>query len=364
MTRFFRVPLRRCLVAGLVFFALVLSLGHAMAGDSGSAEGGGPVGVTVTNQAPVVTQFDIRTTSNASLMGSQLDVRTTYWIWVTVYDQNNWSDIKQLDVNLWYDGGSGSEKTYWQQTGGANLRVNLTYTNSGVNQPSVTQWSLDQGNTNFTATTVAIGTNTVNQNYSFRIPLELRSQIRQANDPTASGTSGYDDLGSWNAQFVALDNGGNNVTQQQSEVSGVFYEFGVFKYTGITLVGSPWTGGSIAPGASATTGTRNVVHESNAPYKLSVYVTTTLTSPTDTIAVTNIMVTAAGDATDLITTDTAFTGLGIANRIYLLGSASTTQPFDPSVNSETTGLQFKINVPLGTPAGAYSANIVVRVEQP
>src|SRR5438093_702836 len=246
MTRFFRVPLRRCLVAGLVFFALVLSLGHAMAGDSGSAEGGGPVGVTVTNQAPVVTQFDIRTTSNASLMGSQLDVRTTYWIWVTVYDQNNWSDIKQLDINLWYDGGSGSEKTYWQQTG----------------------------------------------------------------------------------------------------------------------VGNPWTGGSIAPGASATTGTRNVVHESNAPYKLSVYVTTTLTSPTDTIAVTNIMVTAAGDATDLITTDTAFTGLGIANRIYLLGSASTTQPFDPSVNSETTGLQFKINVPLGTPAGAYSANIVVRVEQP
>src|SRR2546427_827214 len=196
MTRFFRVPLRRCLVAGLVFFALVLSLGHAMAGDSGSAEGGGPVGVTVTNQAPVVTQF-------------------------------------------------------------------------------------------------AIGTNTVNQNYSFRIPLELRSQIRQANDPTASGTSGYDDLGSWNAQFVALDNGGNNVTRQQSEVSGVFYEFGVFKYTGITLVGSPWTGGSIAPGASATTGTRNVVHESNAPYKLSVYVTTTLTSPTDTIAFTTIMVTAA-----------------------------------------------------------------------
>src|SRR2546427_5438540 len=163
MTRFLRVPLRRCLVAGLVFFALVLSLGHAMAGDSGSAEGGGPVGVTVTNQAPVVTQFDIRTTSNASLMGSQLDVRTTYWIWVTVYDQNNWSDIKQLDVNLWYDGGSGSEKTYWQQTGGAKPPGNPTYTKYRGNQPNGTQWALHPGNTNFTATTGATGTNTVNQ---------------------------------------------------------------------------------------------------------------------------------------------------------------------------------------------------------
>src|SRR5438876_4311727 len=240
MSDFVSVPLRRSLVAGFVFFAMVMSLGQALAGDSGSSQGGGTVGVTVTNQAPVVTRFDIKdSVTNASLMGSQLDVRTTYWVWVTVFDENNWSDIKQLDVNFWNDGGVNPEKTYYQQIGGANLRINLTYANSGSNAPTTGQWSLGEGNANFTSSSIGIYTITANQRYGFKIPFELRSQIRQANDPVNSGTTGYDDLGSWNAQFVALDNGNNNVTQRANETSGVYYEFGVFKYTAIAFV-NPW----------------------------------------------------------------------------------------------------------------------------
>ena len=365
MSDFVSVPLRRSLVTGFLFFALVLSLGQALAGDSGSSQGGGTVGVTVTNQAPVVTRFDIKdSVTNASLMGSQLDVRTTYWVWVTVFDENNWSDIKQLDVNFWNDGGVNPEKTYYQQIGGANLRINLTYANSGSNAPTTGQWSLGEGNANFTSSSIVIYTITANQRYGFKIPFELRSQIRQANDPVNSGTTGYDDLGSWNAQFVALDNGNNNVTQRANETSGVYYEFGIFKYTAIAFVNT-WTGTApVAPGASVTTNTRTISHVSNAPYKLSVYVTSTLSDGTDTIAVTNMIVTAAGDANDAITTDTAFTGAGPVNAIYLLGSSSTTQAFDPTGNAETTGLQFKVNVPLGTPAGTYTASIVVKVEQP
>jgi hypothetical protein len=359
------VPLRRSLVAGFVFFALVLSLGRAIAGDSGSSQGGGTVGVTVTNQAPVVTQFDIRNpANNASLMGSQLDVRTTYWVWVTVFDENNWSDVKQLDVNFWNDGGVNPEKTYYQQTGGANLRINLTYANGGANTPTTGQWSASEGKVNFTSSTVSIYTITPNQRYSFKIPFELRSQVRQANDPVASGTSGYDDLGSWNAQFVALDNGNNNVTQRANETSSVYYEFGIYKYTAIAFTNT-WTGtGAVAPGASISTNTRTISHVSNAPYRLSVYVSSTLSDVTDAIAVTNIMVTAAGDSGDAVTTNTSFAGVGSGFPIYLLGDASTPHAFDATGDAETTGLQFKVNVPLGTPAGTYTANVVVKVEQP
>ena len=178
----------------------------------------------------------------------------------------------------------------------------------------------------------------------------------------AFGTTPKSTQGEHNPVAVPLSH--NRWTQRANETSGVYYEFGVFKYTAIAFVNT-WTGTApVAPGASVTTNTRTISHVSNAPYKLSVYVTSTLSDGTDTIAVTNMIVTAAGDANDAITTDTAFTGAGPVNAIYLLGSSSTTQAFDPTGNAETTGLQFMVNVPLGTPAGTYTASIVVKVEQP
>src|SRR5207245_11599842 len=131
-------------------------------------------------QEPLVTRFRIKNwVSNTSLIGYELDVRTTYWVWVTVFDENNWSDIKQLDVNFWNDGGVNPEKTYYQQIGGANLRINLTYANSGSNAPTTGQWSLGEGNANFTSASIVIYTITANQRYGFDIPFELLSQHRQ-----------------------------------------------------------------------------------------------------------------------------------------------------------------------------------------
>ncbi|MEE8199358.1 MAG: hypothetical protein V3R48_06560, partial [Thermoplasmata archaeon] len=127
--------------------------------------------------------------------------------------------------------------------------------------------------------------------------------------------------------------------------------------------GGYWDAGPISPGGAGTTPVVTVTHEANRDYRMSVWFTTDLISGPNTIDITNVNITAAGDPADDITADISFTGLGFANREFIWGTV-TNQAHHVSANQETTGVQFRVNVPLATPVGSYVAALTIRVETP
>jgi hypothetical protein len=356
--------LARSAVVGFLFLAIVLSMGHAAAPDAGSDDSSGSVTTLVTSAAPTITEFDIRNvTDNVTRMGAQLDVNVTYWFWLRVNDDNNWSDVQNVWINLWFDGGSDATN-YSAQGAGANYRLNLTYNNSGGdNTPAASEWSVSEGNFVYSSASSSVFANTAPRDFSFRLAFTLNKQVRQANDPVNAGTTAYDDANSWNAQVRAVDDERNLATVQTNAL-GIFFEFGVFQYTEVTI-SAPWSAGSIAPGANASTNTVTVTHISNRDYRVRVWFVGHLTSASNnTINVANVKVLAAADPTDDVTVDTAFVGIGSANAIYLRGSATSNESHDAVGDSQTTIVQLNIAVPLGTQTGTYVATVTVRVEQP
>jgi hypothetical protein len=358
-----RLRWRRSLLVGFLFVAVVLSMGHAAAPDAGSDDSTGSVTTVVTSTTPTITEFDIRNVlDNTTRMGAQLDVDLTYWFWLRVNDDNNWSDVQNVWINLWFDGGSDAAP-YDGQAAGANYRLNLTYNNSGGdNTPAASEWSVSEGNFVYASASSSVFTNTAPRDFSFRLAFTLNKQVRQANDPVNSGTTAYDDANSWNAQVKAVDDERNLVTVQESATS-VFFEFGVFQYTEVTIA-APWSAGSIAPGQNASTNTVSVTHISNRDYRVRVWFVGHLTSGLNTISVTNVKVLAAADPTDDVAVDTAFAGIGSANAVYLRGNGTTNESHDAVGNSQTTIVQLNIAVPIGTQSGTYVATVTVRVEQP
>src|SRR5437016_10424646 len=122
MSDFVSVPLRRSLVAGFVFFAMVMSLGQALAGDSSSQSGS--VGATVTANAPQITNFDMKDTSGspATIIGTQIVVLTTYTFNFRVNAPNGWADITHVYARIWHDG--GHDVTYYADlTTGPNYQA-------------------------------------------------------------------------------------------------------------------------------------------------------------------------------------------------------------------------------------------------
>ncbi len=355
------------LIGGLLFVALLFSLGEAMATDVPNAsDTDNTLGATVSSDSPVISAFDIKNATLSSFLHSQLDVSTTaapavYYFNVTVEDANGWADLQWVNIRIWFDG--GTEVTFDSQSTGANYRADLNYTNvAPLSDPAVGEWSVTEGNIAYNSTDSAIYTNTANQNYTFNLSFELDPQIRQAIDPVNSGTGNYDDANSWNVEIRARDSDNPDVINR-TNATGVYHEFGVFQFTSVSI-GANWDAGTIAPGGSGTTSVVTVTHQSNRDYRMKVWFDTELDSGTDTIAVTNIDILAAGDANDAITSDTAFAGLGEANSVYIHGSASTNRSHNVSSDQETTGVQYRVNVPFGTPSGSYVATLTIKVEQP
>src|SRR6267378_1231003 len=104
-----REAFREAFVAGFLFFVLVLSAGHAMALDGGSASGSGTITQTVNPNAPRLIAFDIRNGANtSSVVGNQVDVLTGLNFWMRVNNTNGWASLTKLWINLWYDAGSDS----------------------------------------------------------------------------------------------------------------------------------------------------------------------------------------------------------------------------------------------------------------
>ncbi len=358
--------LPKALCAGIVAFALMFALGQAMAGDIASDDDtDNTLGATVISDPPEIISFDITNAADGSLMHTQLDVNTTYYFNLTVSEPDGWGDLQWMNIHIWQDG--GSEIAFGVQTTGANYRADLNYTNVvPLGDPALGEWSVVEGKFAYDIASSSIFTNVVNENYTFKLAFSLNNQIRQANEPTDSGTSiGYNDAGSWNAEIRAKDFGNPEFFQRDDAGSGagVHYEFGVYLWTNVSI-GANWDAGTISPGGDATTAIVIVTHEANRAYRMSVWFDTNLTDGGNQIPIaSNVNITAAGDPNDDITSDILFGGLGSAFREFIWGSGAN-QAHNVSGNSETTGVQFGVSVPFGTPSGTYTATLTIRVETP
>ncbi len=348
---------------GLLTFSLLLGLGQAMAGDIGSDEDAdNTLGADVVSAQPEITGFDITDVADVSFMHAQLDVGTTFYFNVTVGDPDGWGDVQYINIRTWYDGGT-AELTFDQQaSAGANYRVDLNYTNAGsLTVPALNQWNVTEGNMVYASGSSSIFENVANENYTFKLAFTLNNQIRQAAIPTNPGTVTYDDLDSWNAEVRAKDFGNPDITNQ-ADATSVYHEFGVFLFTNVSI-GANWDAGTISPGGNAVTAIVTVTHQANRAYKMSVWFNTTLTFDGNTIPITDINITAAGDPNDDIASDIFFLGLDFANREFIWGSGAN-QAHNVSSDQETTGVQFGVSVPFGTPSGTYVATLTIRVETP
>ncbi len=357
--------LPKALCAGIVAFALMFALGQAMAVDIASDDDtDNTLGATVVSAEPEITSFDITDVTDVSQMHTQLDVNTTYYFNVTVMDPDGWGDMKWINIRIWYDGGAG-ELTFDQQAAaGANYRADLNYTNvADLTIPALGEWGVAEGNIAYASGSSSIFTNVVNENYTFKLAFTLNNQIRQAADPTSQAPGPYNDPFSWNSEVRAKDFGNPDITNQ-ANATNVYHEFGVYLFTNVSI-GGDWDAGTISPGGSATTGIVTVTHQANRDYRMSVWFDTNLTDGGNQIPIaSNVNITADGDPNDAITLDLPFGGLGITNREYIWGAAGSEQAHNVSGNSETTGVQFGVSVPFGTPSGTYTATLTIRVETP
>ncbi|MFQ5907844.1 MAG: hypothetical protein ACE5JE_03320 [Thermoplasmata archaeon] len=354
----------KALTIGLLAFSLLLGLGQAMAADIASDDDtDNTLGATVASNPPEITAYDITDAADSSLMHAQLDVNTTYYFNVTLMDPDGWGDFQWANIRIWFDGGS-AELTFDQQSAaGANYRVDLNYTNvAPVNAPALSEWSVAEGNIAYDSGSSSMFTNVVNENYTFKLAFSLNNQIRQANDPINQAAGAYNDLSSWNSEVRAKDFGNPDVINQ-ADSANIYHEFGVFLFTNISI-GADWDAGTISPGSDAVTNTVTVTHQANRDYRMSVWFNTNLTSGGDEIPIAaNVNITAAGDPSDDITSDLTFGGLGIGNREFIWGTGAS-QAHDTVGDSETTGVQFGVSVPFGTPSGSYVATLTMRVETP
>jgi hypothetical protein len=350
-------------VAGFVFFALVLSLGQALAGDSSSQNGS--VGATVPATAPQITNFDMKTTggSPATIIGTQIVVLTTYTFNFRVNAPNGWADVTHVYARIWHDGGADATN-YAGQTSGANYKASLAATYSGASAPAVTDFSAVDGNIQYLQGSSSVTVVVASQTYDFVLAFQDHAQMRAAKTPTSLSTTQYNNAYSWNAEIEVTDASTNDVFQHQQTGTNDYFEFGVATYTSVTFTG-PWTAtASIAPGGSSNTNAVTITRISNFDFQLYAYFSTDMIKvgdATKTVPVaSNVKILQTGD----MGANGTFAGTGTGNKVYVLGSATpTNHTMDANADSGTVSVTFNIAVPLGTSVGTYQGTVVFTVQQ-
>ena len=351
-----KAAFRSALVSGLIFFAIVMSLGQVLAADNASQGGG--VGVIVSGTAPVISNFDIQDVTPVTILGTQIQVGQTYFFQFRVNAPNGWVDITHVYARVWYTG-SDPATTYAGQTTGANYKASLSATYSNTPAPAAGDFSAIDGNMNFVVGSSAV-TPVDAQTFDFSLAFNFHNQMRAAKAPTL-GTGGYTTGYSWNAEIEVSDASANTVILQTQRGTGDYAQFGVAAYSSISFTG-PWNAlSSLNPGGNANTNAVTITRAANFDFQLYAYFSTDFTSGSHTMAVANnVKLLQTGDMPG----DVTFTGIGSGIRAYVLGSSTPTyHTMDSATDSGTVDVAFNILVPLGTAVGTYSANVVFFVQQ-
>lgn len=357
--------LRGSLIPGLIFFALLMSAGYALAGGATSS-GTGTLTGSVNPLAAQLKGFDLRTSAgNATVFpapaaaGTQLAVKTNYNLWFVVYEPNGWNALKYAFVNLWYDNGTTTQNGFTAAFNGHNFRINISYDNTGAaTSPTVGQWAVRQGNAAFTASSTTVKQSQFNATtWEFQLTFQLDGQVRWSAAPASMSASGYSNLYGWNARFGVQDQTATNMYYQNLTTNS-FLEFGVVRWTSITFAGgTSWTAPSGAPAATVQTPSLNVVHETNMNYTMSVAAPDMSDGSGHSIAITNVQLVKTG----MLSANTAFAGANVP--LYYQGTSTTYKSVETSANSTTDAVAFRISIPIGTFAATYSTTLTFAVTQ-
>ncbi|MFQ5908655.1 MAG: DUF2341 domain-containing protein [Thermoplasmata archaeon] len=315
--------------------------------------------------------------TNQTATNKSADDNTVEWLDFT--SATAWTPAKLGDANLRVRIGTNasgarldyvtarvvtdSELTFAEQTTGANYRIELRYVDTAdPSTASLSEWSVTEGSATYNAsassqTSILDGPTIIG--YEFKLALKLGFQVKQAADPTNSTAGSYNDVDSWNGEVEVSD--GTDASTLQTASTGEHMEFGVFMYTNVTI-GGDWSVTGFR-GQTVNSNTITVTYRSNDDFNLTIWFTTHLLKGGDTIDISNVQILAAADPNDNITSDTAFTGLGEANLVYILGSSTWFFPHATDANENTTVVQFSVFFPIAQAFGTYTAQLVIRIQQ-
>jgi len=299
--------------------------------------------VQVDSMYPHIDYIDLYDAGmSVSKLNSQIDVdpgdySTWYDFTVRAYDNAGQTNILQVDVYAWYDGGPGGSENKPVPFDGVadteNSRMHFHW-----NRYAAPTWSkmIPSGATDESVIWEA-GCSSWDEpdlkNVTLRFRICAGPQMRAADGPFnniagsryGGGVSGgqSDDtfpyaplnaLDTWNLHVVVTDSGGIE--------ANAYDEFGIYRFTYIGTSGLPGGGairGAGAPNTQATlTPANDVTYNSNCPYQLTTSVTNLVGQNLgQTIPATLICITGGQ-----ISSQTWFTGAGVPQ--YLYGSSPAT----------------------------------------
>ncbi|HID25689.1 MAG TPA: hypothetical protein EYP23_04425 [Thermoplasmata archaeon] len=297
--------------------------------------------ITVYHAPATINWFDFRNATNVSKMNQQVDVNQQYNFAINVTAPNNWTEIEYINITAWYD--DGSESSTYNSTHGGNRNLFLQYRNltsggtGGTGEYNML-WPDDE---------VTQGTwyeQVVNEschNISLWFTPGYQFRYAPGDGSWSNANNATDDTRSWNFRIDVVTEGGN--------VTWVVGEFGVYHYCAIVSAGDP--SAAALPAYNATADPITLVHRANANFSLSVNVSDLQEiNGYDTIPNTSVGL-KGGDKTGASNFDGS-------NPIYIYGGSSSYHAHDLNGTQHTTNdIIFHCNIPYGTLAGTYTANV-------
>ncbi len=269
---------------------------------------------------PTINDYDIENGAGVSILNAMTDVDSTYMFYIDAYyvgsgNINLWDRI-DMDIYVWNDLNNGQTSYPAESLTNSCTAFHLNYT-GGSNGAATGAWTVkfpDIGGDNYQEVSI------VNQSETFAVEADgyehhylffnvtFGPQLRYSGNTAmtdAGDTSellGYNDPDTWNMEIRAVD--GTLPTNKESK----YTEFGLYKYTSITVSGSP--SGGAPPGMSVNLSHPNrVYYSANIDYQVGVKIGNLTDGAGHIIPATSVSVMApdvdAGDSS--ISTKTYFT---------------------------------------------------------
>ncbi|RLF59363.1 MAG: hypothetical protein DRN27_02855 [Thermoplasmata archaeon] len=323
--------------------------------------------VQIINLAPRVNYYDFQENVSGnweSRLNQKIEVDNSseYRFIVNVSSDQGWDDIEFINITAWYD--NGTEATEYNYTKGGNFNLNFQYENTSGSESLRRLWPNNEitytGSTieNVTDTIYGVaGTGCRNITFSFIPHCQFRyaagDEINwDATITPVENTSKYAlyNKWSWNFNISVTDSGEDNGNIPL--MTTIKNEFGVYAYTEILSTVDPSIQGS--PGNNCTASSNvSILTCTNGNYSLTVNITDlNHTQSSDIIDNGNVYVRGGNRS--------IFKSL--QNSVYIYGGGEDGMPnsefataFGDTYN--TSNIQYRCDIPIGTLAGLYTAEI-------
>ena len=295
------------------------------------------------------------------MLNTQLDVNQQYTFLVNISSDQGWADIEYIWIDAWAD--LGSETSYYNETTGGNINLNITYDNSSETASVFMAWPTNGSEATFNSWSETNATGSDPQGssgfthtYNLSFTFTPSYQFRYAPGDASWEAGGYNDTWSWNFNITVLDDDGyksyNNPT-----VGETIDEFGVYSYTEIASVGWPVIVGNPDTTASVNdaggSGNITIMTRSNGNYSLAVNVTNLTHTGNPSYVIQNTSIQTRGGEIAALTNFN-----GDNPRYYYNGSgAGYTSAENDDSNNTIDDIEWAVQIPPAQQSGDYEAQI-------